>query len=140
MKKASEMAEAEGDLTVKQRHVKAAVAEVVDDADREARPEVDALARAIEQEDPIVECQKSLKAIGAMAIALADAPIGRYINAQALKADLNGIWRTLKFALPYGVCPYCGGDRCDTCKSTGWMPRDVWQAAPSEMREQVAHR
>lgn len=139
-KLAVDLAEREGALQVETRHARAAAARILDDADREARPDVDAMARAIESEGPLHESQNSLRAIKQLIQQLAQTPMGAYINLPGFESAIEDAWRVLRFSRPFGICPYCGGDRCDSCKRSGWMPRDLWSAAPSEMQERVAHR
>jgi len=137
---AEQRAEAEGSTEVKLRHVEASVAEVRDDLDREKRPEMTSLERAVEQEAPLIEMQKSLKAMIQMATAVAAAPPGKYLHMQSFEQHMNDAWAALKFARPYGMCPYCGGDRCDKCRNSGWMPRNVFTAVPKDLQKEAAHR
>ena len=138
--RAEARAAAEGATEVKQRHVNAAVAEVKDDLDRDKRPDVTALERAVEQEAPLIEMQRTLKSIVKMAEAVAQSPPGRWLHMQSFAKHMDDAWAALKFARPYGMCPYCGGDRCDKCRNSGWMPRNAWTAVPKDLQKEAAHR
>jgi hypothetical protein len=55
------------------------------------------------------------------------------------KADLDNIVEAVRFAAPHTVCPYCqGGDGegCPKCRHTGWMPKQVYETLPEEIRQQ----
>lgn len=57
----------------------------------------------------------------------------------SLKADVGNLRRNLRFALPYAVCCYCGGDinnkECTGCNSMGFLNELSYKAAPADMKE-----
>ena len=61
-------------------------------------------------------------------------PVGRYINAQQVAAEIGNLKRAIKFAVPYTTCPGCSGDGCQSCRETGWMPKDAYDRLPEEQK------
>lgn len=58
----------------------------------------------------------------------------RHIRKQQLDTDLNNAKRAIKFALPYAICPYCKGSKCEKCGGAGWMPKDMLKLIPDNER------
>lgn len=64
-----------------------------------------------------------------------NAEIVTYIHQQAITADLKNAETAIKFGLPYCLCPKCGGDKCEACRRTGWMPKPTYdQTIPQELK------
>lgn len=64
-------------------------------------------------------------------------PWSAYVD-QSVGAALSRAWSGAKFARPYTICPYCGGDKCKACKGRGWMPKDVFDRVPKELKNEPA--
>jgi uncharacterized ParB-like nuclease family protein len=47
-------------------------------------------------------------------------PLYTHVSVNQLIADCGNVYRALRFARPYAVCPYCGGRTCKVCK-TGFV-------------------
>jgi hypothetical protein len=50
---------------------------------------------------------------------------------------LANMRRQFRFAVPYAVCPYCGGqdsDKCSGCKGAGFLNEESYKAAPQELK------
>lgn len=66
-------------------------------------------------------------------------PGGEFLAAQRqyLRSHLKNARETLKACKPYAVCPYCKGvkAKCDGCKGVGYVPRQIWDEAPKELRK-----
>lgn len=62
-----------------------------------------------------------------------------FLNSQRLEEDFGNLRRTLKFCLPYAVCPYCGGDEnndnCRSCDASGFLNEDRWNTTPEELKK-----
>jgi len=92
--------------------------------------------RAAEFEKLCTQLSDIAKAVGA----LAEEAIGVHLHEQSIIADLNNVKQAIRFAKPYGVCPYCKGggkykgDKCSSCKGVGFVGRSKLKAAPAEMR------
>jgi hypothetical protein len=61
-------------------------------------------------------------------------------NITQMQADCNNVYRAIKFAIPYAVCPYCKGQgritkACKACIGKGWVGKAKWTSAPEEMRK-----
>lgn len=65
---------------------------------------------------------------------LAESDLGTFIDAQRAEIDLTNVGRNMRGSAPYAVCPYCQGETCKVCSSQGWVPKHVYNAAPSEMK------
>jgi len=64
-------------------------------------------------------------------------PAGRIMARESnqLLVDLRNVDRSLKFATPYAICPYCKANRgktasCKACQGAGWVGKDVYDQAP----------
>ena len=62
----------------------------------------------------------------------------QYLHPKAIIAQLNDAKRSLRFAAPYAVCPYCksndSNQNCDACHGTGWVSERVYKAVPEELK------
>lgn len=58
------------------------------------------------------------------------------LNQSRFQVDYMNLRRTLKSALPYAVCPYCGGDgdSCTACHGLGLLNKHSYEAAPKELK------
>lgn len=68
---------------------------------------------------------------------LSEERCGSLIKVSEAERDIGNAKRMVKFAAPYNVCPYCKGnksDKCQACKSLGWVNQLVWKSAPEDMR------
>lgn len=57
-----------------------------------------------------------------------------YLPTQRITTDLDNARNAIKFAAPYAVCPYCGGNGCRTCGDRHWVSRAIWNQAPKELK------
>lgn len=78
---------------------------------------------------------RDLQACGREIEKLAEKPHGGGINRQACGADLNNVWRHLRFATPHAPCPYCGQKGCRACKKLGWVTLSAWNNAPKDLQK-----
>jgi hypothetical protein len=53
---------------------------------------------------------------------------------QEFVAQANALLATVRFVAPYALCPYCGGEKCDACHQTGWLPEDVYKRVPADIK------
>jgi uncharacterized ParB-like nuclease family protein len=47
-------------------------------------------------------------------------PLYTHVSVNQVMADCGNVYRALRFARPYALCPYCGGRGCKVCK-TGFV-------------------
>lgn len=65
---------------------------------------------------------------------LFEEPVGVFVNPQEILAWLDGLKKTVRFAVPWSDCVHCGQIGCSECRGTGWLPWDRFEAAPAELR------
>ncbi len=62
----------------------------------------------------------------------------RYIKIEKLTADIGNVKRIFRFALPYAVCGYCGGDEnnkeCRACDGCGFVNEMTYRATPKDLK------
>lgn len=63
-------------------------------------------------------------------------PLFSLLNTNRFQVDYENFRRTLKSAMPYAVCVYCGGDAkdCKACKGFGLLNKNTYDSAPKEMK------
>lgn len=122
------------------KEVKAVVREMLPNDDDEKpikkvpRGEIkSSIQKAIEGAEEFRAIIRDLQAIGREIVALGEKDYGCHINQQACKADLNNVWRHLRFAAPHAPCPYCGQKGCRACRKLGWVPLSAWKNAPKDL-------
>lgn len=63
----------------------------------------------------------------------------QYLKLEPVQAMINDAKRSLRFALPYAVCPYCMADadnrNCKACNfGTGWVSEQIYKATPEDLK------
>ena len=62
----------------------------------------------------------------------------KYIKLSSLTAAFNTAKHNLKFAMPYAVCRYCGGDEnnaeCRACGGAGFVNEGMYKCTPRELK------
>ena len=62
----------------------------------------------------------------------------RYIKIENLTAEINNVKRIFRFALPYSVCCYCGGDEkndeCRACGGSGFVNEMTYKSTPKDLK------
>lgn len=62
----------------------------------------------------------------------------RYIKIENLTAEIGNVKRIFRFALPYAVCGYCGGDEnndeCRACAGCGFVNEMTFKATPGDLK------
>lgn len=61
-------------------------------------------------------------------------PIMAFVHRQSVVADLKNASDALNIALPYCVCPVCGGDKCDHCRRQGYVNKMTYDIIPKGMK------
>jgi len=59
------------------------------------------------------------------------------LNVTSFQVNCENLRRTLKSALPYAVCCYCGGENsenCKACRGFGLLNKDTFAAAPKDLK------
>lgn len=68
----------------------------------------------------------------------ADPVLWSYFRTNPFNVELANVRRQFRFAVPYAVCPYCGGidsDKCKGCKGTGFLNEDIYKnTVPKELK------
>ena len=66
-----------------------------------------------------------------------DPLLWQFFVVTSFSTDIGNLKRQLKAAMPYAVCPYCGGtpsDTCKICKGGGFLNEIRWNTVPVEMK------
>lgn len=62
----------------------------------------------------------------------------RYIKIENLTAEINNVKRIFRFAMPFSVCGYCGGDEnnefCRACDGCGFVNELTYKSTPEELK------
>lgn len=62
----------------------------------------------------------------------------RYIKIENLTAQIGNVKRIFRFALPYAICAYCGGDEnnaeCRACDGCGFVNEATFKATPGDLK------
>lgn len=62
----------------------------------------------------------------------------KYINLSSLTAAFNTAKHNLRFAMPFAVCRYCGGDErnaeCRACDGAGFVNEGMYKNTPRELK------
>lgn len=62
----------------------------------------------------------------------------RYVKIENLTAEIGNVKRIFRFALPYAVCGYCGGDEnndeCRACDGCGFVNEATYRATPKGLK------
>lgn len=63
-------------------------------------------------------------------------PVFAMLNGGRFKSDFGSLRQDLKAAVPFAVCPYCGGDPkdCTACHGFGFLNRAKYEVAPRELK------
>ena len=67
-------------------------------------------------------------------IAAAGETFGRHLDVELLADLKRQAVEHVKSANPSHACPWCNQQGCMTCHGTGWVPREVYDRAPRELR------
>jgi len=57
-----------------------------------------------------------------------------HLTPSQFEVDCNNLRRALDACRPFAICPYCGGEGCKACRSTGWVNELAYKAAPGEIK------
>lgn len=92
------------------------------------------LETASEEAERMKELSTQLLAIERELLEICRTPTGAFMNGQSIECDLEHVRTCIKFAIPYALCAYCGGDKCKACRQQGWMPKVTYEQAPRELQ------
>jgi len=92
---------------------------------------IDAFRRAGELRKLIYKVHALAREIRALA---EDPVIGAHLCRQQIRIELRNVATELRFGLPFAVCPYCQGSKCENCRGAGWVPKAVYKRIPREIR------
>lgn len=57
-----------------------------------------------------------------------------FVSQQRVLTDLKNAKTALRQSLPHEVCPLCDGEKCETCRLSGWVTKQQWELIPKEQR------
>jgi len=62
----------------------------------------------------------------------------KFIKIENLTAEIGNVKRIFRFAMPYAVCPYCGGDEnnaeCRACDGSGFVNEITYKSTPKDLK------
>jgi hypothetical protein len=68
-----------------------------------------------------------------------DDELYQYLKIEPIQAMIKDVKRSLRFAVPYAICPYCFADEdnqnCKACNGTGWVSEAIYKAVPKELKK-----
>lgn len=92
----------------------------------------DAFARA----DELKQAKNKAHAFARELRTLGEDPvIGAHLNRQQVEEDLHSVAADIRFGLPFAVCPYCKGKKCENCRQAGWVPKEVYGRIPESVKK-----
>jgi len=67
-------------------------------------------------------------------------PVATYLNPNAYLSAYQNYHSQFRFAVPYAVCRYCGGDggvgkNCTVCRGIGWVNEAIYHATPKVLKQ-----
>ena len=57
------------------------------------------------------------------------------LNLAGVQADLANLRNRLKSAIPYSICPYCGGKECQACHQMGFVNKATYEVSPKNKKD-----
>ncbi|MCH8269995.1 MAG: ParB N-terminal domain-containing protein [Planctomycetes bacterium] len=66
----------------------------------------------------------------------------RCVHHQTVDTDLKNAFIHLKFAMPFTICGYCGGQKrgCKACDGSGWVTEKIFKMTPRDMQAAVKRK
>ncbi len=58
-----------------------------------------------------------------------------FTNPQSFESAIESLKSNIRGSTPFALCPYCSGDGCRTCRSTGWVPKFTFENFPREFQQ-----
>jgi ParB-like chromosome segregation protein Spo0J len=89
--------------------------------------------RKSEAEDILNPLLVKLNALAKAMQSVMGKPVSAFLHEKEIDDVLKATRQTITRAMPYKICPYCGGKRCDGCRKQGWVTRPIWHRAPKEL-------
>lgn len=108
--------------------------------DREGHPlDRPELAQLFTRRHELEEMARAVARIKNRITAMREArdPLTADIRTNQYELDAGGLHRVIMAAIPHAVCPYCGGDGCETCYGRGLVNKATWLMAPEEMKRSL---
>jgi hypothetical protein len=84
--------------------------------------------------DPLKDIQSRLSLIRRELKDAGVTPMGVFLDDKQISALLGTALAYIRAALPFGECPYCGGNKCKECRQQGWLPKELYQVSPKELK------
>ena len=110
----------------------------------EQKPKTDELGQQLpaklvaifEAADEFDRQARSLNSLKQWADSIVNHAAARYLDVPAIHGEIRKIKSELRLHRPYAICPYCEAkkSRCDACKGGGFVTKQIYDMAPSELR------
>jgi len=73
--------------------------------------------------EPFDEVVSMLRQAKSLLQTLSNTPDGAWLQYQPMAIKIRDVAESIKFAMPYEICPKCSGKGCASCKNLGWIPK-----------------
>lgn len=99
----------------------------------------DQIAEAFQRDHELVEFCTQLSRMKTATLARIEMgdPLFAHMTGSQIEVGYNNIRRAMDACRPFAVCPYCGGEGCKACRSTGWCNELTYKAAPPELKRKT---
>jgi hypothetical protein len=105
--------------------------------EKELTPDEVLSRRKSESEDILNPLLVKLNALVKSVKSVMGKPVSAFLHEKEIDDVLKATRQTITRAMPYKICPYCGGKRCDGCRQQGWVTRPIWHRAPKELISKI---
>lgn len=71
----------------------------------------------------------------ARALDAIDPQIGAHLDRQGTASHMQSVAANIRFGVPYAICPYCKGKKCENCRHVGWLPKEKYGNVPGSVKK-----
>lgn len=97
------------------------------------------LAKAFAAHKPVRDLRAQLQSVQEQFVSIPE-EIRAFCSQQSIESHIESAKYELLASAPHAVCPYCDGDGCKTCFSSGIVTKTIFDNAPRELKADKAVR